>query len=737
MASSMTIPQALELGLEHHRAGRWREAEAIYRQVLAADPNQFDALHLLGILAHGAGRPDAAVDLIGRAVQIEPNVADAQANLGGAFRALGRFDEAAQHYRIALRLCPKHAGALYGLAIALVEMDQLQEAVNAWRQLIELTPQREDVHSNLGVTLERLGRLDEALVACRKAVEINPKYAGGWVNLGSVQTKLGLMQDGVASLRRAIDMAPELGAAYYNLSFAFLQLGAIDDAVAAAKRATELQPGDFASFRNLGAALQELGRLDEAAVAYDRAVEILEQGMKQRPRPQFVELAARMRAAAATMLPAVYESLEEVDRHRARVIAAIDRLERDGVKLHLVDEPAPTLFGLAYQGKDDKEIQKKYARLMAPLADPPLERRKCGSSARIKIGFISRFFKMHTIGQLNRGLVAELSRDDFDVTVLSVGDSEHDDAVSRFMQEKADRFVSLSTIPHLARQSIIDQKLDILFYADIGMDPVTYSLACSRLAPVQCVTWGHPVTTGLETTDYFISSQALDPPGNEAHYTEKLVRPKRLGVYYYRPAAPGGGKDFGLPEGAHLYGCLQMLWKFHPEFDEILAGVLRRDPLGRVLLIHGLSPHWDQKLLGRFARTMPDVVDRVVFLPRQSREDFLSLTALCDVMLDPIHFGGGNTSYEAFAFGVPTVTLPSPFLRGRITLAQYEMMGITDCVAKSPEDYVELAVALGCDEGRRRAMKEKILSASGVLFENIEAVRELEDFFRTAIASVT
>ena len=191
----------------------------------------------------------------------------------------------------------------------------------------------------------------------------------------------------------------------------------------------------------------------------------------------------------------------------------------------------------------------------------------------MKVGFISRFFKLHTIGQLNRGLVAQLNRDEFEVTVLSVGD--YRDAVADFLREKADRYVMLSSALGAARQAIADQKLDILFYTDTGMDPVTYSLACSRLAPVQCTTWGHPVTTGIEAMDYFISSEVLDPPGNEAHYTEELVRLKSLAVYYYRPEAPKAPRtreDFGLPADVHLYGCLQMLWKFHPEFDAILAG---------------------------------------------------------------------------------------------------------------------------------------------------------------------
>src|SRR4051794_35667185 len=110
----------------------------------------------------------------------------------------------------------------------------------------------------------------------------------------------------------------------------------------------------------------------------------------------------------------------------------------------------------------------------------------------------------------------------------------------------------------------------------------------------------------------------------------------------------------------------------------MLADILRADPSGLLVLIHGQSRTMDDTLLERFRRSMPDVADRVRFAPRQDRAGYLALNATFDVMLDTIHFGGGNTSYEAFALGVPIITLPSPFLRGRITYAQYKMMGIED-----------------------------------------------------------
>ncbi len=130
---------------------------------------------------------------------------------------------------------------------------------------------------------------------------------------------------------------------------------------------------------------------------------------------------------------------------------------------------------------------------------------------------------------------------------------------------------------------------------------------------------------------------------------------------------------------------------------------------------------------------MGDVADRIRFLPQMDQDDFMSLNAVADVLLDPIHFGGGKTSYEGLTVGVPIVTLPSAFLRGRITYALYKQMDVLDCVVANSEEYVDRAVQLGTDEDFRAGVRNKIAAARDVLFENTAGVRELEEFLRQAV----
>src|SRR5262249_32558614 len=151
---------------------------------------------------------------------------------------------------------------------------------------------------------------------------------------------------------------------------------------------------------------------------------------------------------------------------------------------------------------------------------------------RIRLGFLSAYFHPHTISLLMGGLIAQLSRQDFEVTVLALGCQEDD--VSPFIRQHADRFSVVPTYLPSARALIANHHLDVLFYTDIGMEPVSYTLALSRLASVQLTTWGHPLTSGMDTIDYFISSEDLDTNQGSQHYTEKLIRPKALPIYYFR-----------------------------------------------------------------------------------------------------------------------------------------------------------------------------------------------------------
>lgn len=356
---------------------------------------------------------------------------------------------------------------------------------------------------------------------------------------------------------------------------------------------------------------------------------------------------------------------------------------------------------------------------------------------RLRIGFISRYLRKHSIGMTTRGLIDRLSRELFEVSALRITPSA-EDATTQAIRASADYTVDLNPDILLAREQIAALELDVLFYQDIGMEPTSYFLAFSRLAPVQCLSFGHPDTTGIPNMDYFVSNDLFEPENAQSHYSEQLFLLKDLPTlaYYYRPTLPGAAvprAKFGFGQHETLYLCPQALFKLHPDFDELLDGILCRDPSGVVVLINGVFKEVSEQLRARFRKNLPGTAARVRFIPRLAYREYLELLSVADVILDTVHFNGMNTSLEAFALGTPVVTLPAELQRGRHTQAMYRKMGITEAIAADPGHYIDIAVRLGTDREYAAHLRERIRANHHVLFEDRRVVAEFERFFVEAV----
>jgi tetratricopeptide (TPR) repeat protein len=272
--AQVTIQQAFDLALQHHQAGRLQEAEAIYRRILAQQPANIDALHLLGVIAHQVGRNDDAVDLIQRAIALRPDFPQAHSNLGNALKDKGRLDDAIAAYRRALALDQNLPETHGNLGNVLKDMGRLDEAIAAYRQAIAQRPAHAAAHSNLGDALRRQGKLDEAIAACRHALDLNPDFPHAATNLGNALRDKGQLDDAIAAYRHAIALRPTYAEANLNLGNALRDQGQLDDAIAAYHRAIALRPGYAEAECNLGNALKDKGRLDDAIAAFGRALAI-------------------------------------------------------------------------------------------------------------------------------------------------------------------------------------------------------------------------------------------------------------------------------------------------------------------------------------------------------------------------------------------------------------------------------------------------------------------------------
>jgi protein O-GlcNAc transferase len=695
-------------------------------------PDDSEAHYNLGIVLKEAGRLDVAVVSYRRAVELKPDYAEAHNNLGNALKDLGQLDEAIASYRRVVALKPDFVLAHYNLGNAQKDQGQFDDAVASFRRAVTLKPDFSDAHSNLGAAYKVLGQLDAALASFHRVLELKPGFAEAHNNLGAVLKDLGQLDAALASYRTAIELKPDYAEAHYNLGNVLQALEQFEDAVTSYHRAVKINP-DFAETHfNLGIALQTLGQLDATLISYRRAVEL---------QPQALQYAIY----AYLLLPVIPETLASIAEWRERYqngIAALmnipGTLDEPGEKL------APPSFYLAYHNTNDRRVMEALCQLFrarvpdltATAPHVPGWQNSIPSGKRIRVGFVSQFLVQHTIGKLYQGFIRHLDRNRFEVVVIH-GSKSRRDIFRQNLDALADKAITLPAKLKDQQQAVAAEELDVLFYPDIGMAQSTYFLAYARLAPVQVTSWGHPDTTGLDTMDYFVSAASLEPEDAEDHYTERLIRLNRLPCLY-RPLITSTQilirKELGLPETGTLYGCPQTLFKFHPDFDAVLAAIAEGDSIGRIVLLEGHAS-WGKMLRARWAKSFPVLLERVLFLPHMPLDRFMALIAHMDVLLDPIHFGSGNTMYEAMVYGAPIVTWPGKFMRGRIVAAAYRQMGIADApIVTRLEDYAPLVLALGRDPERRRALRQALLAATEqTLFADMNAVREFEDFLESAV----
>lgn len=577
------------------------------------------------------------------------------------------------------------------------------------------------------------GQLRQAEQGYRQVIAIDPRQADAWLGLGLIAQVCGAHESAIQALTRAVTLAPQQGEFRMRLAWALQEQGRLADAAGHWQLACSASPRDALCWESLGIVLQALGRSAEALSAYTRA--------------ESLHPSLGLRAKQACLISPIIASCEAMLAERGRMAQALATV--DDAALARVADPIEaglwTNFYLAYHGFSNRELQQQtahtYLRLCPTLAYVAPHCRQVRRGGRIRVGLISRFFCNHSIGRTSKGLIAQLNRDDFEVTTIFIGPAVEDE-VSRFIRAQAEHAIDVPQHLVAARRQIETLELDILFYQDIGMEPFSYFLAYSRLAPVQCVSFGHPDTTGIPTIDWWVSNDLYETESADAHYSERLFRLRGLGslAYYDRPEPSAQCKssaDHGFGNEDHLYICPQNLFKFHPDMDALIAGILRTDPRARLVLIQAKIPHWDRLLLQRFALSMADVADRIVMLPRMHTVDYVHLISLCHVMLDTVHFNGMNTSLEAFAVGTPVVTWAGEFQRGRHTQAMYRRMGLDDAICHDAAQYVAMAVRLGTDARARAELSARILAENHVLYQDMKVVAEFERFFRFAVAPIT
>jgi protein O-GlcNAc transferase len=585
------------------------------------------------------------------------------------------------------------------------------EAMTCYMEALHADPLRPDAYYEIGQALQFNGHPDAALGYYLKTLELNPRCAQAYANVGLIVKERGDMYEAIEYYKTAIMLNPDYADAYYRLGNAF----------------------------NL------IGKSDEAVAAYDKAAQY---------KPYHV-IARWMRCMC--QLPVIYTDPESIlihrEQYRHELLALRDAISLDSPEdiayaAEAVGSQQP--FHLASQGLNDRELQRIYGELVCrimsaryPQFSTRLQMPSLSSGEPIRVGIVSRYFHVHSVWKIPmKGWIENIDRKRFDLYGYCTGlknDYVTENAKKHFtcFIEGTRSFEDLCWI-------IRKHNLHALIFPEIGMDPITQQLAALRLAAVQCTAMGHPDTTGLPTIDYYLSSDLMEPDDAESHYTERLVRLPKLSFSYEPPDAQpeSVSRDiFGVRQHAVLYLCSHALFTHLPQYDEIYPRIARHVGDCQFLFISSYSDWLTERFLMRlqkaFEKHNVNVKNHIILLPTLNISRYLGVNRLSDVFLDTPGWSANNSTLEALAFDLPVVTCPGPLMRQRHCAGILKMMGLTEMITGSIDEYVDIAVRLGKNPVFRKSISEKIEKNKQLLYKDKTAIRGLEDFLIRAVTAAS
>ena len=482
-------------------------------------------------------------------------------------------------------------------------------------------------------------------------------------------------------------------------------------------------------------ALMDLGRHDEA-------VAVLHKGADSLDDPGLA-------LQAQLILPAVpptQEFLEQAHQRVRRNMLALDGVPVPGnaTALAKLERSLGPNFFLPYIGDACVEEARSYASFAERVVQArfpefstlPVRRR--AARGPVRIGCATSFVNHHVVMKCFAGWLEHPEREGFEIHLFPLATEQNE--VTDYLANLVDVFHPPTSETEEAALQIRQAGLDLLVYPEIGMDPLSFRLAAMRLAPVQCVAGGHPMTTGLSTLDYFLSAAAAEPVDATVHYTEQLVALPGMGIYMAPPTPPRKGlarTDFDIPQDRVVYLSTQNLFKYLPIHDGLYARIAECVEDAIFVFMEGHYPTWTHTFSKRLRESFtsrglsPDNYLR--FIPRQDYDKYLALNAVSDVFLDPPGgFSGGMTSRDALACGLPLVTLPGGLMRNRQSTGLLAEIGVGDTVATDLDDYLRIAIEIGLNAPWRKDISQRIQERRHLLFDDTRCLAALTTFLRQA-----
>ena len=640
------------------QSGKAEQAGVVLEKLLGDQPENFEALTLLGVIRATSGHPDAAIPLFEKVARVRPGDASIHINLAKACEEQGRFDDAIGYYRRALEIEPNNDAFHINLGNLLKENNDLMGATAHYERALEINPGNAWVHSNLGTVLVKQGLLDDAVGSHKRALEIDSGNALLHSNMGIALNAQGFLDDAVVSHKRALEIDPGIASIHNNLGYALEAQDRLEEAVANYHKALAIKPDYAVAYSNLGNALTGLGQLEEALANYHKALAI---------KSDCID-AGKSILVTLLYVPGITpkELFAEHVRFAENQVPGITRLEEN-----LTNDPDP--------------------------------------ERRLRIGYLSSDFREHPVGLNVFPLIFFCDQTKFEV--FCYADVQTPDSMTERFQAYADHWRTIvgksdADVAGMVRADGIDIQVCLA-----GRFDANRPLVCvHRAAPVQ-VSFHDGATSGFEDMDYWLTDNFLHPADTKELFTEELLR---LPVLYQFTPFEDAPAVKTLPAdhaGFITFGSFNNPAKINEDVIRLWAEVLKSVPDSRLRLkyrsLYGQATLQDRLLEGFEASGIAQ--DRILFTAfRDTFKQHLGLYGEVDIALDPFPFNGSMTTFQALWMGVPVISLVGETFISRTAGSILHHAGLGEFAVNTPEAYVACARDLAEDIDRLRVLRANL-----------------------------
>jgi tetratricopeptide (TPR) repeat protein len=645
---------------------------------------------------------------------------------GNNFLNKNLYHEAKNCYLDALNLSPNRKSILFNLSVAYFKLRDFNNALLNLNKLMRPEFIDSEVVTLFTAVHLKNKTLIEALLALEDYSKKNEFIVEFYYGKALVYYHKNLTEKSIDILEFIIKKNADYYPGYYLLGLNYQKHNNLYKALETFLKCIDYNKKFADAYFSAAQIYKDLGNINLAQEFYDKCY-----NLDKENTTCLVE--------KSLILPIIYLDNEELNNFRESYDKNLSKISENKSfdEITVTEFPSNQKFYLSYNNFNNLQIIKKkiltFRKIFKKLNYFNLNlRNKNNSLSKIRIAFISEFLTNHTIGQLFQGIILNLDRKKYDVFLFHSHKTK-ESSIKNILDISSHKSIQLPEDFDEKIKIIENEKLDIIFYPDIGMSSDLYYLTFLKFAPIQITSWGHPETTGNDSIDYFLSSKLIEIESAQNHYSEKLICLKNMPMFYSKPLI---NKETKLSDISNLnkYACPQTLFKILPDFDIVIKKILLTDKKSQIYFIKDQHNSWYKILQKRWKKNLIDL-NRIHFVDCMPREKFIEFCGNFKVLLDPFYFGAGNSFYESLVYGVPTVTMPNQFMRSRLVTGAYEQMKIENPpVTKNIDDYVETCLDLANNSNLNLKLRNQIIKNSELyLFQNIDTLKEFNLIFENLL----